>query len=797
MSAVGNKSRDRRTAEGEKLSRIGRRGSFEKPLFQERLMRLSRPFFTQPLTITSLVAALSLNAFPAFSDGLHQSRSKPSAAVEQRGSMATEQTAALLASFAQWQRAERGDKLARVQQLLDLAEGRRDLMLELMGSEAQQVLDAALSDATLRTMPAEVRDLLERPVELEGELEAVYEDGEEGGSKLRQYIKTAFGERFELHITGNGHSVLSGQQASLKGLLFPPGEKARKGGDVVLESGDLLIMGATSGDNNGTAGPLPNTLGERKVAVIMVNFQDFPDDKPWTATEAGDLVFGPVSSFLQENSYNQTWLGGDVMGWYTVSMDGYSSCPSGYDIAADTLAEAAGHDLTQYDHRVYLLPPDSACNGNLATVGGNPMRAWINSGLNFSVIAHELGHNLGLYHAHGLNCEGGVLESNCLGLTYGDSMDIMGNEQGHMNSFAKARLGWLDYDQSPPITTVTEDGTYTISPIETDDNNSKALKILKGIDDATGQQEWYYLEYRQPEGFDGYLFDPMDPFRYPDNLRNGVVIRSAVDGNGDSSYLLDMTPDSQSGVTTDMRDPALETGIVFHDTVAGITIAPLSNDAGGITVSVSFDGGSGDPLNSAPVAVDDAAATSQETTVTIPVLANDYDVDGDVLSITSVDGVNGSAVISAGNIVFTPNTGFSGSSSFSYTVEDGKGASASAAVTVSVAAVSSNQAPIARDDSATTDKNTAVTIDVLANDQDPDGDTLQIVGVTQGGKGSVIINSDDTLTFVPAKNFRNSDTFTYTIADGSLTASASVTVTPASGGDSGGDSGGKGNGKNK
>jgi serine protease len=87
--------------------------------------------------------------------------------------------------------------------------------------------------------------------------------------------------------------------------------------------------------------------------------------------------------------------------------------------------------------------------------------------------------------------------------------------------------------------------------------------------------------------------------------------------------------------------------------------------------------------------------------------------------------------------------------------------------------------PVANNDSATTVEETAVAINVLANDSDPDNDPLTIIGVTQGGAGSVVINANQTVTYTPNLNFQGVDSFTYTISDGNGnedTATVSVSV---------------------
>jgi serine protease len=79
---------------------------------------------------------------------------------------------------------------------------------------------------------------------------------------------------------------------------------------------------------------------------------------------------------------------------------------------------------------------------------------------------------------------------------------------------------------------------------------------------------------------------------------------------------------------------------------------------------------------------------------------------------------------------------------------------------------SPNTPPVANDDSANTDEDTPVIIDVLSNDSDVDGDILSVESVTQGSNGSVVVNPDETVTYTPHTNFNGGDSFTYTASDG-------------------------------
>ncbi len=189
------------------------------------------------------------------------------------------------------------------------------------------------------------------------------------------------------------------------------------------------------------------------------------------------------------------------------------------------------------------------------------------------------------------------------------------------------------------------------------------------------------------------------------------------------------------------------------------------------------------PVNDAPVAVNDLAATPEDTATTVNVLANDSDLDGDTLTVTgaTVPAAQGTVAVNPdGTLLYTPATNFNGTATITYTISDGNGGSATATVTVTVTAV--NDAPVAVDDATTTPEDTAKTVNVLGNDSDPENDPLTVtVATVPAAQGTVSINADGTLLYTPAANFNGTATISYTISDGqggNASAQAIVTVTP-------------------
>jgi hypothetical protein len=180
-----------------------------------------------------------------------------------------------------------------------------------------------------------------------------------------------------------------------------------------------------------------------------------------------------------------------------------------------------------------------------------------------------------------------------------------------------------------------------------------------------------------------------------------------------------------------------------------------------------------EPANQAPVANADTASTNEDTVVQIAVLANDTDPDGDALSISAVGSpTNGVAVQSGNDIIYTPDADFNGNDSFSYTITDG---ALSASTTVSVSVTAVNDAPVANADSVTTNEDAAVQIAALANDVDPDGDVLSIASVGMPANGTAV-QSGNGIIYTPNANFTGNDGFSYTVSDGTLSASTTVSV---------------------
>ncbi len=238
-----------------------------------------------------------------------------------------------------------------------------------------------------------------------------------------------------------------------------------------------------------------------------------------------------------------------------------------------------------------------------------------------------------------------------------------------------------------------------------------------------------------------------------------------VNVNSDGSFRYDPTGAAQLQALG-LNDTADDTFDVIVSDGQGANVVS--------TVHVTVEG-----LNERPVAMADSASTPRNTSVSVNLLSNDSDLDGQLVASTLMLvslPQNGTAVHNgSGTVLYTPNQGFRGTDTFRYTVQDDDGGvSNTALVTILV-----NDPPQAVDDTATAYVNLTASITVLLNDSDADGAinpaTVQVVGLP--AHGTATPNPDGTISYTPALNYTGPDAFQYTVRDDSGTVSNVATVT--------------------
>ena len=417
------------------------------------------------------------------------------------------------------------------------------------------------------------------------------------------------------------------------------------------------------------------------------------------------------------------------------------------------------------------------------------------------------------------------------------------------------------FEYLPAGNSTTDSLTYMVSDSHGGIDTATVTITINGVNDAPTDisLDNSSVAENQPSGTVVGNFSTTDPDT------GDIFTYSLVSGEGDHDNARFTVAGSQ-----------LQTVVRFnYETKNSCSIRVRTTDSGSLYYEQAFSITITE-VNDPPVAVNDSATTPEDAPVTVDVLNNDSDADGDTLTVASVtQGVNGSVTNSGSDVTYSPDSGFDGTDSFTYTISDGNGRTDRATVTITIHGVNDaptglsldnssvaenqpsgtavggfsttdpdtgdtftyslvngqgdddnasfamagnqlqtaasfdyetrnsysvrirttdsgtlhyeqaftitvtdvNDPPVAEDDSATTLEDAPVTIDVLSNDSDVEGDTLTVQSVTQGTNGSVINNGGD-VTYSPEPGFSGTDSFNYTVSDGNGgTDTATVTVT--------------------
>lgn len=409
-----------------------------------------------------------------------------------------------------------------------------------------------------------------KSVVIKGEIEVIHGDGVPGKeSFVRYFVRDLADHRlYELGFDGPpGVTLLTGHQVVVRGRSLGASIWAN---DVA----ELSDSGTTTQSASTATAPV---LTERKAVTILVNLTDAtlcadPATCTYNAGYVSNLLYTAPQSMRAlylNTSYGQTSFKTDtngdtkpdVYGPFTVAQSRVGCNYYAWASAADSAAQAAGVDLSLYQHRIYVLPPYSQlpdCGwAGVANVGcATTCRAWIAEPGSMMVYAHEVGHNLDMAHA-GTDPE----NDGIMNVEYGDYSDPMGLSRSvhNTNGPHTHQLGWLNAFPNS-IITVTTGGTYQLAPIGNPPDGAlpQVLRIAK-----PNSSDYYYLSYRQPVGFDASLTT---------TYTNGVNIHRYIGSGYDYTKHITTLPD----------------GGLFTDPANGITVTQSSHSPTATVVNVSF-----------------------------------------------------------------------------------------------------------------------------------------------------------------------------------------------------------------
>lgn len=494
-------------------------------------------------------------------------------------------------------------------QIKKLSNHRKPLIIELMKENPDAALQYVLNSnnqSNIQAFSLISKNCVETQVTVEGELQILHADFFEDNVGVYQYsLITQDKKRILLYSAKKqGKLFISGMKIKVNGyrlddnVIFDESDPKHLEILPKSKSSSFLIPQAYADHDAYHTEIQQDARGEQKVAVLKLIKQG--ETPSYNNEIINDLIFNNVNNYYIENSYGKiNRISGDIFPqdiegvWYEVT-----SC---YDdsMLNEALTKADPDvDFSRYN-RLILLAQGCGGEAGIASLGKTVLPfsvdgierisvSWIYSAGNPApdkhVIGHELGHNLGLMHSNFLYCGSvAIKESGCYQIEYGDSYDIMGrfgHQLPHMNAKHKDYLGWFNPSN---IYNVSENGSYSIEPIETATSGLKAIKIHRVDND------FLFVEYRQPIGFDSTIYDP-DAFAFL-----GGLIHTTIAGRALSleSYILDTTP-SPDAPDFDPSikypdNPTLLVGSSFTDYASTATVTVRSRSDSALVVDVSFN----------------------------------------------------------------------------------------------------------------------------------------------------------------------------------------------------------------
>ena len=283
----------------------------------------------------------------------------------------------------------------------------------------------------------------------------------------------------------------------------PNGAEVRLHGRVngsTIEADSATIIGPAIAVPTGVSEDVNPPLAAgvaRKVAIVVITFAGGTAPAYTDAQLQGVLVSSSnsVSNYFSEQSYGQVSFtginspNGDVYHASIAANGTGCNTNGGWPTWGSQARAAVGSALNGYDHVIYVFDSHNTCGwAGLGYMPGSEV--YIDNAFTLNVVAHELGHNLGVHHASSLRCIVGgqpvaysTTTNACSFSEYGDPYDIMGSSAtNQQNAFHKLQSGWLGAVNGPRVKTITTSGDYTLSPLE--QSSGVALLLVPNVTGA-------------------------------------------------------------------------------------------------------------------------------------------------------------------------------------------------------------------------------------------------------------------------------------------------------------------------
>ncbi|HEX2748358.1 MAG TPA: hypothetical protein VHM91_10200, partial [Verrucomicrobiales bacterium] len=536
-----------------------------------------------------------------------------------------------LRCFRQWTRLYTAAKNpAERTALLDsgknFATAHRQAMKQLIAENPRRALEKAVPAVTRQQLPAEILSQIEERINARGTYRVVASWPAESEAAVQRVVETG-GTRYEAFVFGRRLTQTTSDRAYLSGVavgrslalderpfrVMEPGEIPGAAKEVdrtcpvsgesvpvadraalppvtektpAVEAGGVIHYLCSGGHiaafekqliayEGGTGGPVSpsgavpggTATGVKSILYVRVAFSDTRVESQ-TEAEACTMM-EQVNDWYVKSSYGALYFLTTVSPLVILSHPEayYTSESDHYGLRADALAAAAemGYDASAFDFDIVIYSGGPGNFNGAASIGSRGV--WLKVA-NPGIACHELGHNLGLYHANSWYTSGRSIIGDGYHIEYGNGFDTMAAAAAgpyQFNAAFKSQLGWLTREF---VHDIRRSGLYRIHAFDQtrlDPANRYAFKVSKD-----GERD-YWGEYRQE-------FGSVFP-----TLRDGVLLNwSPWSKSAGGTHLLDTTPDSPDGV----YDAALTIGRTFSDFGAGVHITPVGK---GGTVPGSLD----------------------------------------------------------------------------------------------------------------------------------------------------------------------------------------------------------------
>lgn len=402
--------------------------------------------------------------------------------------------------------------------------------------------------------------------------------------------------------------------------------------------GTELNAGTGSGPAHAPiSGSIPSgwTTGNRSFLYIRACFPDSPVD-PQNEQECHDM-FKAANDYIVQTSYGRCYLTYAFpplvvlpypLEWY----NRYNTDVGGGDYLVQNhaiqIAKSMGYNNGSYNMWAVRWSGGPGSYGGSASVGGAGMRMKSSSS---GVFLHELGHNLGVWHANYWRTTPPSVTGPGNNLEYGNTFDVMGSSgsNGQYTASFKNTLSWMPPEQ---FWNVTSSGLYRISQTDASIADPSLRYAVRVRRDAE-RDFWaeFRLRHNTNVGFTNGLMMTFDQWGLGGIGGSGGA---PLNGSNRGAQLLDMTPGSFSSAITDTRnDSALWMGRTFSDPDFNIHFTPVANNTTTVPPSMDVQVQIGDaPGNQAPTLSIAASATSVGTGVGVTLTATASDPDSDTLA---------------------------------------------------------------------------------------------------------------------------------------------------------------------